>query len=126
MNRMRRAVCRGRGIGPRDGDLDSVCASLFARDVGKFRQIGGLSQTAQALAARHLELWTDPKLKAQELDRMRHSNAEWDFMGRTFLVWSLADMSLRNPASKPDYLRVMDQIIDETLRLEKERDIIFS
>jgi hypothetical protein len=26
---------------------------------------------------------------------MRASNAEWDFMGRSFLVWSLANMGLR-------------------------------
>lgn len=56
---------------------------------------------------------------------MRVSNAEWDFMGRTFLVWSLAEMGLRNPAAKQDYLPVMDQIIDETLRLEKEHGIYF-
>jgi Linalool dehydratase/isomerase len=98
---------------------------LFARNTRNFRQQNGLSPTAKALAARHLELWTDPKLKTLELDRMRHSNAEWDFMGRTFLVWSLAEMSLRNPAGKADYLPVMDQIIEETLRLEKERDIYF-
>ena len=54
---------------------------------------------------------------------MRHSNAEWDFMGRTFLVWSLGEMGLRNPAAKKDYLAVMDRIIAETIRLEKEQGI---
>ena len=52
---------------------------------------------------------------------MRASNAEWDFMGRSFLVWSLANMGLRQPESKAAYLQTMDQIIDETLRLEKEK-----
>ena len=56
---------------------------------------------------------------------MRRSNAEWDFMGRTFLVWSLANMSLRDPASAPGALKVMDQIIDETLKLERERGLYF-
>ncbi|HEV2691443.1 MAG TPA: hypothetical protein VG347_00955 [Verrucomicrobiae bacterium] len=56
---------------------------------------------------------------------MRNSNPEWDFMGRSFLVWSLANMSLRDPASKAAYLRTMDQIIDETLRLEKKRGMYF-
>ena len=28
---------------------------------------------------------------------MRSSNAEWDFMGRSFLVWSLVKMGLREP-----------------------------
>ena len=54
---------------------------------------------------------------------MRRRNAEWDFMGRSFLVWSLADMALREPAAKPVYLPVMDQIIGETLRLEREQGI---
>src|SRR6202012_924086 len=55
----------------------------------------------------------------------RRTNAEWDFMGRTFLVWSLAEMGLRNPAEKSNYLSVMDQIIAETLRLEQERGMDF-
>jgi Linalool dehydratase/isomerase len=98
---------------------------FFARNVANFRQSAGLSPKAEQLAARHLQLWTEPKLRERELGRMRVSNAEWDFMGRTFLVWSLADMGLRNPAGKQDYLRVMDQIIDETLRLEKEHGMFF-
>ena len=56
---------------------------------------------------------------------MRVSNAEWDFMGRSYLVWSLANMALRNPASKPLYLRTMDQIIDETLQIEKQKGMYF-
>jgi len=53
------------------------------------------------------------------------SNAEWDFMGRSYLVWSFANMALRDPASRPLYLRTMDQIIDETLRLEKQEGMYF-
>ena len=98
---------------------------LFMRPVATFRQPIGLSPTARALAARHLQLWTDPKLKEHEQAKMRSSNAEWDFMGRTFFVWSLAEMGLRDPVARTDYLRVMDQIIAETIRLEKERDITF-
>jgi hypothetical protein len=56
---------------------------------------------------------------------MRASNAEWDFMGRSFLVWSLANIGLREPARKPACLETMDQIIDETLRLEKENGMCF-
>jgi len=56
---------------------------------------------------------------------MRASNAEWDFMGRSYLVWSLANMALREPGSKSFYLQTMDQIIDETLRLEKENGVYF-
>src|SRR6185295_9771848 len=75
------------------------------------------------LAARHLQLWTEQKLREQELARMRASNAEWDFMGRSFLVWSLANIGLRDPAQKAVCLETMDRIIDETLRLENEKGI---
>jgi hypothetical protein len=46
-------------------------------------------------------------------------------MGRSYVVWSLANMALRDPASKPLYLRTMDQIIDETLRLKKQEGMYF-
>ena len=98
---------------------------FFSKPVSDFRQAEGLSPKARELAARHLQLWTDPALREAELKKMRVSNAEWDFMGRSYLVWSLANMSLRDPASKPLYLRTMDQIIDETLRLEKTEGMYF-
>ena len=82
--------------------------------------VGGIPAHPRALADRQLTLWTDPELKARELARMRGRNAEWDFMGRSFLVWSLAEMSLRDPASAERNLAVADEIIDETLRLERE------
>src|SRR5882672_9719394 len=92
---------------------------LYSKPVSAFFQPKGISPRARQLAARHLQLWTDPKLREGELQRMRASNAEWDFMGRSFLVWSLANMGLREPASIPAYLETIDRIIDETLRLEK-------
>jgi hypothetical protein len=98
---------------------------LFARPPSTFRQKEGLSPKAHQLAARHLQLWTNPALRQQELGKMRASNAEWDFMGRSFLVWSLANMALRDPASKPLYLQTIDQFIDETLRLEKQEGMYF-
>ena len=98
---------------------------LFVRPLSEFRQNQGLSPKARQLAARQLQLWTEPALREQELKKMRVSNAEWDFMGRSFLVWSLANMALRDPASKPLYLQTMDQIIDETLRLEKQEGMYF-
>ncbi|HEX5400453.1 MAG TPA: hypothetical protein VFY06_15500, partial [Verrucomicrobiae bacterium] len=93
---------------------------FFAKPVSHFYEEQGLSTEARELAARHLQIWTDPGLRSVELKKMRVSNAEWDFMGRSYLVWSLANMALRDPASEPVYLRTMDQIIDETLRLEKQ------
>ena len=98
---------------------------FFTRPVSEFRQERGLSPEARQLAARHLQLWTEPALRESELNKMRVSNAEWDFMGRSYLVWSLANMALRDPASKTLYLRTMDQIIDETLRLEKQEGMYF-
>src|ERR1700734_3954483 len=98
---------------------------IFIKPVSHFRQEQGLSPEASQLAARHLQLWTDPKLREVELNKMRVSNAEWDFMGRSYLVWSLANMALRDPASEPLYLHTMDQIIDETLQLEKEQGMYF-
>lgn len=98
---------------------------VFAKPVSNFRREQGLSPEARELAAWHLRLWTDPVLRDMELNKMRASNAEWDFMGRSYLVWSLANMALRDPASKQLYLRTMDQIIDETLRLEKEKGMYF-
>lgn len=98
---------------------------IFAKPASHFCQEQGLSPEACQLAARHLQLWNEPVLREKELNKMRVSNAEWDFMGRSYLVWSLANMALRDPASKPLYLRTMDQIIDETLQLEKQKDMYF-
>jgi hypothetical protein len=98
---------------------------IFTKPISNFRQEQGLSPEARQLAAQHLQIWIEPALRETELNKMRVSNAEWDFMGRSYLVWSLANMSLRDPASKPLYLRTMDQIIDETLRLEKQEGMYF-
>src|SRR5262245_55004854 len=98
---------------------------FFSQPATEFQSAQGLSPKAKQLAARHLQLWTEPALREQELRRMRASNAEWDFMGRTFLVWSLANMGLRDPASKELYLKTIDDIIDETLRLEKQEGMYF-
>lgn len=98
---------------------------FFARSAPDFHAPTGLSPQARRLAARHLQLWTEPRLREQELRKMRASNAEWDFMGRSFLVWSLANMGLRQPASSQGYLHTLDQITDETLRLEKQEGMYF-
>src|SRR5438445_479050 len=98
---------------------------LFAKNAAEFHQTAGLSPRARELVARQLRSWTEPALRERELRKMRASNAEWDFMGRSFLVWSLANMGLREPASKATYLATMDQIIDETVRLEKQEGMYF-
>ncbi len=98
---------------------------FFVPEATAYIPVTGLAPRACELAARHLQLWTDPALKQREIERMRRSNAEWDFMGRTFLVWSLAEMALREPAQQAHYLGVMDTIIAETLRLERAHGQLF-
>ncbi len=80
---------------------------------------------AGPILAAQLRLWTDPALRAKEVERMRGANNEWDFMGRTFLVLALAELSLREPATTPRNLEVMDRIIEETIALEKEKGVHF-
>ncbi len=96
---------------------------FFKKPVSNFYRQEGISPKARELAARHLRLWTDPALRSAELKKMRGSNAEWDFMGRSFLVWSLVNMGLREPDMKAQYLPVIDQIIQETVRIERENGI---
>jgi Linalool dehydratase/isomerase len=76
---------------------------------------------ARALAARQLALWNDPVLKRGEIAKMRGVNAEWDFMGRSFLAWALANHALATPADKPRALRAIDAILDETLAMERDQ-----
>ncbi|HXP59890.1 MAG TPA: hypothetical protein VN829_05315 [Dongiaceae bacterium] len=100
------------------------CLHLFFRKpLSDFYQEKGISPKAKQLAARHLRLWIDPGLRRAELRKMRASNAEWDFMGRSFLVWSLVNMGLREPQMKDQYLPVIDQIIRETVRIEQQDGI---
>lgn len=98
---------------------------FFRPALSDFRQSGAVAPEARKLAARHLALWEDPVRRAQEISRMRASNAEWDFMGRTYLVLSLANMAITEPAQESRYLSVMDTVIDETLRLEQSKGIYF-
>lgn len=93
---------------------------LFRPDVDELVAPGRVSGMARALAQRHLDLWGDPASRAREVARMRDSNAEWDFMGRTFLVLALADQALLDPGIRRRALEVMDAVIQETRRLEAE------
>jgi len=85
----------------------------------------GVPPKGEAIAARHMRLWTDPALREIEIRKMRRSNAEWDFMGRSFVAWSLANMAVREPATKARCLEVIDRIIEETVRLEAENGHLF-
>jgi hypothetical protein len=108
------------------GALWLACLHLFfSQPASNFYTEKGLSTQGRQLAARHLSLWGESQLRSGEIEKMRNSNSEWDFMGRTFLVWSLANLSLRDPSSKETNLRVIDQIIDETLNLERQHGMYF-
>jgi hypothetical protein len=86
---------------------------------------GPISPLARSLAVRHLQLWEDPAARAREIQRMRSTNAEWDFMGRTYLVLALANLALREPPQAERYLQIADTIIEETLALEREKGLFF-
>ena len=98
---------------------------FFKPDVSTLRESGGITPFSEALAQRHLQIWRDPNAREREVSSMRRSNAEWDFMGRTFLVLSLAEMSARAPDRSAEFLPVMDAIIEETLRLESQHGMYF-
>ncbi len=98
---------------------------FFSRPASDFYTEQGLSAKGRELGIHQLSLWNEVQSHDREVQKMRTSNSEWDFMGRTFLVWSLANMSLRDPESKQNYLRVIDQIIDETLELERQHGMYF-
>ncbi len=84
-----------------------------------------LDRRTGALAARQLDLFHDLALHEREADRMRRTNPEWDFMGRTFLAYALAEMALREPAARARYLAELDGIITDTVRLEREEGLYY-
>ncbi|MBN1669927.1 MAG: hypothetical protein JXR37_02765 [Kiritimatiellae bacterium] len=100
------------------------CLHLFFREKSETHHSSdGIPPKARALAARHLAMWLAPDQRERELAKMRAHSAEWDFMGRTFLVLALSNMAIRDPAGKDDYLEIMDRIIDHTIRTESEQGI---
>jgi len=89
----------------------------------EFRSQQGISPVARQLARRHLSLWDISYDRQQELDSMRTNNPEWDFMGRTFLVLSLANMCLHDPGQQDNYLKIMDCIIEDTEQFVKQQGV---
>ncbi|MEM9415605.1 MAG: hypothetical protein AAGA29_09040 [Planctomycetota bacterium] len=86
-------------------------ATTFHRDTA-------IAPRAHELASYQLELWSDDQQRQATQDQMRIANAEWDFMGRTFLVLALCNMALHEPGEQERYLAIVDRIIDETLAVE--------
>lgn len=98
---------------------------LFLENSDMYMNATAIPPKARALAASHIAIWADEVGSRAEIERMRGRNAEWDFMARSFFVWSLANMALREPQTASTTLSIMDRIIDETVRLEKENGPFF-
>lgn len=92
-----------------------VLRAWFAPDVAPIFDRSALHPLAARLAAHQFGVWTAPGDAARDA---RDANPEWDFMGRTFLAWSAANMALREPARKALHLATMDRLIARTLELE--------
>jgi hypothetical protein len=100
-------------------------ARFFDQPQTNYYSQSGIPDKAREIAERQIKIWTDPVLRQHELDKMRNRNAEWDFMARCFLVWSLGNIGLREPAMISRITPVLDSIINETIRLEHEHGIHF-
>ncbi|MDP2273864.1 MAG: hypothetical protein Q8N23_36505 [Archangium sp.] len=92
-----------------------VLRAWFQPDVAPVFDRNALHPLAAGLAAHQVGVWTAPGDAARDA---RQSNPEWDFMGRTFLAWSAANMALRDPARKAEHLETIDRLISRTLDLE--------
>ncbi len=99
--------------------------TIFSPKLDDYVATGPPAKFTKALANHQLAVWRDPVRQAAELTRMRATNAEWDFMSRSFLVWSLANMGLQEPERKLEYLEIMDTIISATLDLEREHGPLY-
>jgi hypothetical protein len=98
---------------------------VFRPAVADYRAEAGVAPLARELAARQLALWENEALRQGDIAKMRATNGEWDFMGRTYVVLALGEMCLREPGQKERYLAVMDRIIDDTLLLEEQRGMYY-
>lgn len=93
---------------------------FFRPDPADYRSDKAIPVRAIKLARRHISNWQNTHESNAERDRLRACNPEWDLMSRGYLVLSLANMSLREPASQAKYLDCIDRIIDDTLAAERE------
>jgi hypothetical protein len=90
-----------------------------------FRPSRDVSADVRGLCAYQTHLWTNAIALDREQGNMRKTNAEWDFMSRTYFTLALANLALREPARADELLATMDRIIDDTLRLEAEHGQLF-
>jgi len=98
---------------------------FFGRNMRNYVAEGTLPPKTRAIAARHLKFWQDKGARERELAQMRVINPEWDLMGRMFVVLALGNMACREPDKETEYLTVVDAIIEDTLRLEREKGVFY-
>ncbi len=77
-------------------------------------------ERAESILDEQVQAWEQAAEVPDQLAALRAINAEWDFMARTFLVLSLANRAIEEPALEERYLAVMDTILEDTLRSERE------
>lgn len=98
---------------------------LFKPGEGQLRSAQGVPTQARQLAQRHIDLWRAAPEGEADIDRMRVNNPEWDFMGRTYLVLSLANMCIRDGDRESEYLAVIDRIIADTQAVVDQNGIMY-
>ncbi len=94
---------------------------VFGPNPDPFFEPGVVSPKARMMAEHLMARWTEPALLAAELRRMERPNEKWDLYNRTFLAMALANLALRDPSYTGRACVVMDTIIDNTLRIRKEK-----
>ncbi|OGF50845.1 MAG: hypothetical protein A2044_08400, partial [Candidatus Firestonebacteria bacterium GWA2_43_8] len=98
----------------------------FQGDTAEYYSEDSLAPKAKKLLNRQKIVWTDPVAR-QEIETIRKSNPEWDFMWRSYFVFSLSNIALRDPSYKAEALQLMDSVIDDTIsHIEKDGYQYFS
>jgi hypothetical protein len=84
-----------------------------------------VAERGQQLLAARLHALANAREHEHATLALRQTNPEWDFMSRTFLVLSLANLALEVPATTARHLATIDGIIDDTLRREREGGLFY-
>jgi hypothetical protein len=84
-----------------------------------------LSERGDHLLAARLDALANARENERATLALRQTNPEWDFMSRTFLVLSLANVALEDPASSARHLAAIDGIIEDTLWREQEGGLFY-
>ena len=82
-------------------------------------------EITSGLEERALAMWSERAELDEAIAAMRRTNAEWDFMSRTYLVLAFANSALSKPERRDEYLSAIDAIIDETLAIERSEGMHF-